>query len=172
MNADLYLIKKAVDKSTLYQGVSIPVAFQKLFYEKVGITLSRGESTQIKILMDGKEYPVKLTNQSFDENKYPTRSDILQIRYDSNSELLGVLRSKFSRTWEALTSHYNKYGSSKGFSTTADDEEYLILYATPARETLSAECVSNKEYEQERASISQMDEFLFESMSDEHCRHI
>ena len=51
MNTDLYLTKKAVDKSTLYQGVSIPVAFQKLLYEKVGITLARGESTQIKILI-------------------------------------------------------------------------------------------------------------------------
>ena len=33
---DFFIMKKRVDKSTLYQGVSIPVMFQELFYEKIG----------------------------------------------------------------------------------------------------------------------------------------
>ena len=45
---DFFIMKKRVDKSTLYQGVSIPVMFQELFYEKIGHRLSRGETMTIK----------------------------------------------------------------------------------------------------------------------------
>ena len=116
---DSFIMKKRVDKSTLYQGVSIPVMFQELFYEKIGHRLSRGET-----MIDGLTYDVKLTNQPFDERKYPGRSDILQIRYDGNTALKEVLRSKFKNTWESVQEYHAENQSFKGFEIEEGKEEY------------------------------------------------
>lgn len=79
--SDTLLLEKIVDKSVLFQGLSIPVVFQQLFYEKIGFSLRPGERYQIKIMQDGAlyEYEAILVNQKFNQKKYQGHKDILQI---------------------------------------------------------------------------------------------
>ena len=154
-------------KSTLYQGVSIPVMFQELFYEKIGHRLSRGETMTIKAMIDGLTYDVKLTNQPFDERKYPGRSDILQIRYDGNTALKEVLRSKFKNTWESVQEYHAENQSFKGFEIEEGKEEYALIFATPVKGTILFDCISQEEYVNETAQIQRMDEYSFENATDD-----
>ena len=164
---DSFIMKKRVDKSTLYQGVSIPVMFQELFYEKIGHRLSRGETMTIKAMIDGLTYDVKLTNQPFDERKYPGRSDILQIRYDGNTALKEVLRSKFKNTWESVQEYHAENQSFKGFEIEEGKEEYALIFATPVKGTILFDCISQEEYVNETAQIQRMDEYSFENATDD-----
>ena len=164
---DFFIMKKRVDKSTLYQGVSIPVMFQELFYEKIGHRLSRGETMTIKAMIDGLTYDVKLTNQPFDERKYPGRSDILQIRYDGNTALKEVLRSKFKNTWESVQEYHAENQSFKGFEIEEGKEEYALIFATPVKGTILFDCISQEEYVNETAQIQRMDEYSFENATDD-----
>lgn len=60
---DTVLLQKEVDKSVLYQGMSIPKIYQKLFLEKMNIYLSHGQSRMIKLMFDGELYDAQLMNQ-------------------------------------------------------------------------------------------------------------
>ena len=51
--ADSFLFSKIVDMSTLYEGISIPVAFQPTVFEKLGFSLARGEQESIQIELMG-----------------------------------------------------------------------------------------------------------------------
>lgn len=92
-----YVYKKEADWSLLNQGLSIPLDIQVIFQNNIKKFIGRGESKDILIL-DGVSYKVKLVNQKFDESKYPNRKNILQIRYNPNSQIADNLRHNFSYT--------------------------------------------------------------------------
>lgn len=165
---DYFIMKKLVDKSSLCQGISIPVLFQPLFYEKIGHCLNRGESTKITILLDGIPYDAKLTNESFDKIKYPGRSDILRILYSNNASLKDVLRSKFIKTWDSIQIYSGQNGSTQGFSVESGQEEYMTVFATPVKGTIVLDCISNEDYQQETRIIRSLGEFVFETLTDEN----
>ena len=97
-----YVYKKDVEWSMLHEGVNIPVTIQMIFQNKRDRFLQRGQSKDIFLILEGKTYQAKLINQRFDENKYPNRKDILQIRYKPQSEIASKLRSVFSASYEYL----------------------------------------------------------------------
>jgi hypothetical protein len=76
----------------LLLGLNIPIDLQDVFYQNLKLRLKKGENKKIKFLLDGVEYPVLLTNIAFDETKYPTHKELLQIRYSHNSEIAQKLR--------------------------------------------------------------------------------
>ena len=84
---DTVLLQKEVDKSVLYQGMSIPKVYQQLFMDKLGIPLSHGQSCPIKLLIDGERYDAQIKNQDFDQDKFAGHTDILQIRYSEQSPI-------------------------------------------------------------------------------------
>lgn len=162
---DFYVMQKKVDKSVLFQGMAIPGAFQDIFYKKIGFRLYRGQSAFIPVTVNGVSYEVKVTNQGFDENKYShSRVDILQLRYDTNKQLLAVLRSVFSSTWKKLTEFYAENNGYRGFKVPEGEEEYISLYATGG--TLLMECMPNIEYSESVSEIQRMDELQFETAND------
>lgn len=42
--SDTLLLQKEVDKSVLFQGLTIPQAFHDLFFERIGFRLAHGEN--------------------------------------------------------------------------------------------------------------------------------
>ncbi|MCX7923846.1 MAG: hypothetical protein N3B21_17820 [Clostridia bacterium] len=81
-----YVYKKEVDWSLLNQGLSIPLDIQVIFQNNIKKFISRGESKDIFLILDGVSYKVKLVNQKFDESRYPNHKDILQIRVIHKAE--------------------------------------------------------------------------------------
>ena len=59
-----FLYKKLVDKSTLFQGFSIPVKYQPLFLQLCEGMLVHGESMMVKILIDGELFDAEWKNQA------------------------------------------------------------------------------------------------------------
>ena len=164
---DFYILKKRVDKSVLCQGFTIPQVFQDDFYQKIGFELRHGETTTVKVSMNGAEYDIKVVNQGFDREKYAEHKDVLQLRYDGNRAFLEALRSAFPETWDKLTAHYAETGSYKGFKD-KDGEEYLSIYAVNG--SMLFECITREEYAQGTAEIKGMSETAFEAGTDENAR--
>ena len=102
MLSDCYVYKKEVDWSLLNQGLSIPLDIQVIFHNNIKKFISRGESKDIFLVLDGVSYKVKLVNQKFNEIRYPNHKDILQIRYNPNSEIADKLRRSFANTYRYL----------------------------------------------------------------------
>lgn len=95
-----YVYKKEVDWSLLHQGLSIPVNIQVVFQNTVNRFISRGQSKDIFLILEEKTYKAKLVNQKIDENKYPKRTDILQIRYNPQGDIAEKLRSIFNASYK------------------------------------------------------------------------
>lgn len=162
---DFYIMQKKVDKSVLCQGMTIPQVFHEVFYQKLGIRLQHGESTKVKAFLNGTEFEVKVTNQTFNKEKYSTHQDILQIRYDSNHELIQSLRAIFKNTWNCLLEYRSSNNTFRGFQPADDQEEYLAIYAVDG--TMLFECISSTEYSDGVHEIQSMEEVVFETQRDD-----
>ena len=51
-----FLFSKIVDMSTLFEGISIPVAFQPAIFDKLGFSLNRGDQKPIQVELLGLTY--------------------------------------------------------------------------------------------------------------------
>lgn len=161
---DYFIMKKKVDKSTFSQGMSIPTMFHEVFYEKIGCRLLRGQTENISIMIDGLLYKAKLINQGFNEKKYPTHSDILQIRYDGNIELKEVLRLKFKHTYDQMQMRLVAAKVPEGEEL---KEEYALLFATSVQGVVMLDCISHDDYLQNSNRIVKINELYFENMTDD-----
>lgn len=160
---DTLLLQKEVDKSVLYQGMSIPAAFHKLFYERIGFTLNHGEKRNINIMLDGEIYPVQLINQPFNQDKFSNRVDVLQIRYGDNSPIARKMREKFASTLQAVQEfRSNPENAGRRVIIPTDEKEYVVLYATPEKGTIMADCINRKEYTEETKALSLLNEVDYE----------
>jgi hypothetical protein len=65
MLENCYVYKKEVDWSLLHQGLSIPLDIQIIFRSNIERFISRGESKDIYLILDGVSYKAKLVNQKF-----------------------------------------------------------------------------------------------------------
>ncbi len=107
-----FLFDKEVDQSLLKSGFTIPVNAQQSIQDAVGVQLSKGQKTGIRILLDGQLYDALLTNINLDE-KYSSRV-VLQIRYAEGSPICQRLKNLFS--------HLN-------FSVSNTKKEFIEVYA-------------------------------------------
>ena len=133
-----YVYKKEVDWSLLNQGFSIPLDIQVVFQNNIKKFIRRGESKDIFLVLDGVTYKVKLVNQKFDETKYPNHKDILQIRYNPNSEIVDKLRNNFSNTYRYLyeqRTFISEARQKKYFKIPENKKEFLAVYTTEYADT-------------------------------------
>ena len=107
-----FLFDKEVDQSLLKSGFTIPVNAQQSIQDAVGVQLSKGQKTGIRILLDGQLYDALLTNINLDE-KYSSRV-VLQIRYAEGSPICQRLKNLFS--------HLN-------FSVSNTKKEFIEVYS-------------------------------------------
>ena len=152
MLENCYVYKKEVDWSLLNQGLSIPLDIQVIFRNNIKGFISRGESKDIIIILDGISYKVKLVNQKFNEQKYPNHKDILQIRYNPSSDLANKLRSIFSYTYNYLREQRSALqdGQKRYFRIDEDKKEFLVIYTTEYPDTYIIECITQTEVSEAR----------------------
>ena len=160
LDEQFYIYKKDVDWSVLKEGFSIPVSTQVVFKERMNNYLKRGEKRALNVIMDEQAYQVKLTNQAFDERKYPNHIDILQIRYSSQSPFAKKLREIFKSSVHYLQS--KKINSNRIIRVPEEKREYLILYTSPLENTFFFEHITVPESLQIKHAISEIKEEDFE----------
>lgn len=164
MDTHSYVYKKEVDWSLLHQGVSIPVSIQIVFQNLMNKFIKKGQSKEIFIVLNGETYKVTLVNQIYDETKYPGRSDILQIRYNPNSDIAIKLRELFQDTFIYLSGQRNQSDKKKKyFKMPEGKKEYLAIYTTEYKDTFLFECIHNEGETNLYEEISFFDEDTFEN---------
>ena len=144
--SEVFVFTKLVDMSALYEGISIPVAFQATLFEKIGFSLNRGDQKSITIEIRGYEYAEAIIkNQWFDSKKYPNRADIVQIRYPKNGLLAKRIRSLFPASVLTVNTFLSTRAESNKLLVIPENErEYISLWADKGK--LRFECIS-RQYE-------------------------
>lgn len=160
-----YVYKKEVDWSLLNQGLSIPLDIQVIFRNNIKGFISRGESKDIFLVMDGVSYKVKLVNQKFNEMKYSNHKDILQIRYNPNSEIADKLRISFVNTYKYLLEQRSTLedGQRRYIQIQQENKEFLAIYTTEYEDTYVLECITKPELAEARNFLLHEDEQGYEA---------
>jgi predicted HNH restriction endonuclease len=165
MTSALYIYKKEIDWSALHFGVNIPVSLQNIVYDNIKIKLNKGENKKVKLIVEGEEYPVILTNIYFDETKYPTHKELLQIRWTENSEIAKKLRAIFYSSYNYLLVEKQKLTNKKQqLSVPEEKREYLVIYSTDFDDVFSVECITNNEIQETKAEIHNYNELEIEQI--------
>ena len=115
-----FLFKKIVDQSVLNAGMTVPKALQYDSLKALGMSLSKGQNTQIQILINGVSYEAKLTSVNYSET-YANR-ETLQIRYSAGSSICQRLNEIFSYSASVLANNED--------ITIAPQEEYIEVYSS------------------------------------------
>ena len=165
MATDLYIYKKEIDWSALHLGLNIPISLQDIFYQNLKLRLKKGENKKIKLILDGVEYPVILTNIAFDETKYPTHKELLQIRYTPNSKIAKKLRENFYVSYNYLHVEKEKLTNKKKQLTVPENiREYIAIYSTVFDDIFSLECITHDEIVETKEVINKFDELEIEQI--------
>ena len=165
MSSSLYIYKKEIDWSALHLGINIPVSLQNVFYENIKLKLNKGENKKIKLIVEGKEYPVILTNIYFDETKYPTHKELLQIRWTGNSEIAKKLRAIFYNSYDYLFTEKQKLANKRQqLSVPEEQREYLAIYSTDFDDVFSVDCITNSEIQETKTAIHDFNELEIEQI--------
>jgi hypothetical protein len=161
----LYIYKKEIDWSALHLGLNIPILLQSIFYDNINVKLNKGESKNIKFLIDGIEYPAVLTNIAFDRQKYPKHNDLLQIRYTPNSDMAQKLRQVFYCSYNYLRIEKEKLTNKKQqLSVPESIREYMVLYSTSFDDIFSIDCITHDEIIDGKETFKKFDELEIEQI--------
>lgn len=165
LDNNCYVYKKEVDWSVLQQGVSIPVTIQVVFQTTINKFLPRGQSKDIYLVLEGKTYKARLVNQKFDERKYPGRSDILQIRYNPQSDIAERLRTIFAASYKYILEQRNSLPENqrKFIKVPEEHKEYLAIYTTEYPDTYLLECITQEDTKIIREAMAHEDEQEYEA---------
>ena len=162
----MFLYKKAIDRSTLRQGFQIPVAFHPLLEAMPGRMPKYGETRNIKVVIDGVGYDAQLKNQGFDRTKYDGHAEVIQIRYNENSDLTKRLREVFFFTWNYVERIKNlPENIDRKFTIRIPEEqqEFLALSTTNMPNVFEANCITLAITEEVKKEVCLMTENAFES---------
>jgi hypothetical protein len=165
MTTDLYIYKKEIDWSAMHLGMNIPISLQDIFYQNLKLRLKKGENKKIKLIVEGIEYPVILTNIAFNEQKYPTHKELLQIRWTPNSEIAQKLKVIFYSSYNYLSAEKEKLeNKKKQLSVPKELREYLVIYSTDFDDIFSIECITNNEIQEAKSAITDFNELEIEQI--------
>ena len=163
-----FILQKDVNWSLLTEGLAIPTSVCSRFADWDASILTHGTSKPVKILIEGEFYDATLKNQNFDQRRYPSHKDIIQIRYTANSQLAAKLRSVFQESYAYLsTQRQLEENRHRQLVLPSDIREYIRLYLTPNQDVLCMECSTNVEYQQVASRLSYMPEEIYEQSDDD-----
>lgn len=115
---------KKIDKSVFRYGITIPKEYEEMFLKGHGLKI--GEGRDIKIIFKEKEYNGKIRNV----NRKST-TNVYQIRWDTNYELINELKEEFIQSYFAIMSdEFNEKNKDKKYSRTnllGGNQEVLIF---------------------------------------------
>lgn len=159
--ANIFLLKRSVDLSLLHQGLHIPSEFHALVYAALGRELHRGESCDVRLVVGGRDFQVRMYNINFDRDKYPNHPDLLQIRYTENSPIAKHLQAIFPAAHSWLMTERKRVGARKKIVLPNELLDDVVLWATPVPGTFVLECLPAQEMAV-AAEIKAQDELAFE----------
>lgn len=147
-------------------GVNIPVSLQGAFYDSLDITLRKGETRKIRVLLDGVEYVVPLSNIGFDEQKFRGHKDLLQLRWTPKSPIAKRLQSIFWSSFQYLGSKRAVSPDKRQkLSVPSSQQEYLVLYSSKTiPDTIVLECITCDEICEGKASVQSFNELWVEEL--------
>ena len=134
--SESYVYKKEVDWSLLHEGLAVPVDNQVVFGRVMNRFLARGESKDITLCLNGKDYTTKITNLNISQ-KFHRVKDMLQIRYSKNGELAKALRGCFHNSYQFLIEKRNLRlpHDRRIIRLPQEHMEYLAIYTTEYDDT-------------------------------------
>lgn len=137
-----YVYKKEVDWSLLNEGFTLPIENQVVFGLKMNHFLSRGETRDIVMYLEGKSYKAKITNLNF-AAKHNRKKDTLQIRYSPNSAFSNALIIYFVKSFQFISEKrkFRKNGDRTMIRLPEDNKEYLAIYTTEYEDTYLLETI-------------------------------
>lgn len=129
---DILLLRKAVDKSVIYQGFTIPVKQHEAFLARVDSKVEHGQAVEVKVLFGGCEYDCKLYNIGFNKDKFEQHSSILQFRWSEADAICRHIQKVFHQTKEYVdNARKDKQPGKKMFVKIPPSmQQYLEIYAT------------------------------------------
>lgn len=109
-----FIGRKYIDKSLFKYGIHIPTEYIPKFLNNIhGNTVELGKSKEIKLIFDDYECECSIRNV----DRKGVTSQIIQIRYDGNSQLKEYLKNKFSYTYNLIENEEE-----------IDTDEYIDIY--------------------------------------------
>jgi hypothetical protein len=142
MPVEIFFYKKEVDWSLLHAGLNIPVDLQGVLYDQSSFVLNKGDRKKVKFVLENNIYVATLMNIKFDDTKYPTHKDLVQIRYTTNSEIAKTLRLIFNRSFTYLEEQRALLKNKRQpLSVPLENREYLVVYLTDFNDVFNLECI-------------------------------
>ena len=104
-------------------------------------------------------------NHKFDERKYSSRIDLLQIRYNPKSEIAERLRTIFTVSYEYILERKNNLPESprKFIRVPKGQREYLAIYTTEYPDTYLLEYITQEDTRIIRETMAHEDEREYEA---------
>lgn len=163
-----FILQKGVNWSLLNHGLSIPVSVWNLFHTWDANILTHGVSRPIKIMIGTDMFDAMLINQNFNQQKFPSHRDIIQIRYSEKSPLAKRLRAVFHRSFDYLAAQRKiTENNRKQISLPNDLREYIRMYFTSSPDVFCVECCTDEEYQLVATTLSRMPEEMYEASDDD-----
>lgn len=121
--------RKKVDQSIFKYGSHVPLQFIEDFDQaNGGYHLDRGESKDVVLLINRYPYKAKLVN--IDRKGF--NKDTVQIRWDSNNELIELLTNRFDKTYQQMQEKNSSNNDTADVTDTesVDHETYIDFIQT------------------------------------------
>jgi len=160
----MLIFQKTVDISVLREGFTIPISYQSFMLQEMGLKVPRGTKLNVKIDVGGRLYDAELKNIQFDETKYPTHTDLLQIRYLRNGELARALQAVFSHTANKCAALAAQGLSQRVTGWPKEEQELLAVYASPVPNQLVFEGITRQELASGGEELRQYGELVTEQL--------
>jgi 5-methylcytosine-specific restriction enzyme A len=131
-----FVFKKEVDWPLLTTCIHLTSPFREKIYEQIPEIKTRGTKKKVNIILENVTYEASLSNMAFEEVKWPTHEDILQLCYSSKSKLALAFQRVFKNSYEYIRDHRVK---GKQLVMPDEKKKYLVLSLTNKPGTLKAE---------------------------------
>ena len=92
MNYGIISFFKTVDQSLLKSGLTVPKEACDLLQASLGISLNKGDRSEVTIRIDDNRFQAQIVNVNFAETT--TDRTVIQIRYAAQSESCVYLNNK------------------------------------------------------------------------------
>lgn len=159
-----YVYKKEVDWSLLTEGLTLPIDNQVIFSRNMGKFLSKGDSKEITLFLEGKAYKAQIRNVNFNTQRY-NRKDILQIRYKRDGELANALKVIYVQSYNYIVEMRDsrEQGERKQIRLPESCKEYLAIYTTTNEDSYLLETIVANDLYILKDAVRQKTERIMES---------
>ncbi len=167
MQAENYVYKKEVDWSLLMEGLAVPIENQVVFGKIMGRFIHRGESKEIKLVLNARTFDAKIINLNLSPKHNRVR-DMMQIRYPRDGELARELQAIFHNSYRYI-SHIRENrdkGDRSRIQIPNEEKEYLAIYTTEYDDCYALEAIVADDIRTLRNAVTGKSERAFEAEFD------